>query len=97
MLTFVLFSLLACVFYLYTNKINFLPLRSKGATERQFALLTTSEALAPPCSPKSIYRLAEAVRSRTFIRDDFYFLTILCLSMASPNYKISPMTRSSRN
>ncbi|KAI1784245.1 hypothetical protein LXA43DRAFT_229845 [Ganoderma leucocontextum] len=53
-------TLMACIFYLYTDKINFLPLRSKGPTEKQFALLTASDTQAPLCSPKSIYRLAEA-------------------------------------
>ncbi|KAI1784244.1 hypothetical protein LXA43DRAFT_229962 [Ganoderma leucocontextum] len=52
-------TLRACVFYLYTGKTNFLPLTSSGAADRQFAMLTTSNDLAPPCSPKSIYRLAE--------------------------------------
>ncbi|KAI0637429.1 hypothetical protein C8Q77DRAFT_1050083 [Trametes polyzona] len=53
-------TLLACVFYLYTEKANFLPLSSAGMTDRQLALLTTGEADPPPCSPKSMYRLAES-------------------------------------
>ncbi|KAM5542629.1 hypothetical protein V8D89_003590 [Ganoderma adspersum] len=51
-------TLRACVFYLYTGKINFLPLMSSGTAGRQ-ALLTASNDLAPPCSSKSIYRFAE--------------------------------------
>ncbi|KAI0806908.1 hypothetical protein C8Q74DRAFT_1188125 [Fomes fomentarius] len=51
-------TLKACIFYVYTGKVNFLPLRSEGASNRQFALFTTSE-VAPACSPKSMYRLAE--------------------------------------
>ena len=53
-------SLKACIFYLYTGKLNFLPFKSNGNATRQFALLTTNSN-APPCSPKSMYRLAEAV------------------------------------
>ncbi|EJF62646.1 hypothetical protein DICSQDRAFT_57708 [Dichomitus squalens LYAD-421 SS1] len=53
-------TLKACIFYLYTDKINFLPLRSKGSAQRRLAFLTTAGTLAPPCSPKSMYRLAEA-------------------------------------
>ncbi len=56
-------SLKACVFYLYTGKTNFLPLTSEGASQRALALLTTSESSAPPCSPKSMFRLAESVRT----------------------------------
>ncbi|RDX52740.1 hypothetical protein OH76DRAFT_123004 [Lentinus brumalis] len=53
-------TLKACVFYLYTGKTNFLPLTSEGASQRAFALLTTSESAAPACSPKSMFRLAES-------------------------------------
>ncbi len=56
-------SLKACVFYLYTGKTNFLPLTSEGALQRELALLTTSESAAPACSPKSMFRLAESVRT----------------------------------
>ncbi|KAI0694155.1 hypothetical protein C8T65DRAFT_667072 [Cerioporus squamosus] len=52
-------TLMACVFFLYSKKINFLPLTSEGASQRAFALLTASE-YAPPCSPKSMFRLAES-------------------------------------
>ncbi|KAI0648312.1 hypothetical protein C8Q79DRAFT_567910 [Trametes meyenii] len=53
-------TLRAYIFYLYTNKVNFLPLRSGGTAGRQLALLT-ADRVAPPCSPKSMYRLAEIV------------------------------------
>ena len=56
----IMFSLTACVFYLYTGKINFLPLKSAGSSKRQLALLSSSDK-APACSPKSMYRLAELV------------------------------------
>ncbi|KAI0648313.1 hypothetical protein C8Q79DRAFT_954819 [Trametes meyenii] len=52
-------TLLALVFYLYTGKYNFLPLRSAGVADRQLALLTGGDAAAPGCSPKSMFRLAE--------------------------------------
>ncbi|KAI0373268.1 hypothetical protein BV20DRAFT_1119317 [Pilatotrama ljubarskyi] len=52
-------TLRAFVFYLYTKRLNFLPLRSGGLSGRQLALLTAGDAAAPPCSPKSMYRLAE--------------------------------------
>ncbi|OSC96618.1 hypothetical protein PYCCODRAFT_1348507, partial [Trametes coccinea BRFM310] len=52
-------TLHACLFYLYTGKTNFLPLRSTSKSERQQALLTAREDMPPPCSPKSMYRLAE--------------------------------------
>ncbi|KAI0713493.1 hypothetical protein C8Q76DRAFT_731615 [Earliella scabrosa] len=51
-------TLTACVFYLYTGKINFLPLKSAGSSKRRLALLRRSDK-APACSPKSMYRLAE--------------------------------------
>ncbi|KAI0713494.1 hypothetical protein C8Q76DRAFT_463336 [Earliella scabrosa] len=53
-------TLMACVFYLYTGKVNFLPLNSQGKAERQFAMLTAKVGAAPACSSKSIYRLAES-------------------------------------
>ncbi|KAH9890616.1 hypothetical protein C8Q73DRAFT_793054 [Cubamyces lactineus] len=53
-------TLSACIFYLYTGKVNFLPLRSQGMSARQFALFTSSDSGAPPCSPKSMFRLAES-------------------------------------
>ncbi|KAI0668480.1 hypothetical protein C8Q78DRAFT_1047341 [Trametes maxima] len=52
-------TLLSLVFYLYTGKYNFLPLRSAGVADRQLALLTGGDAAAPACSPKSMFRLAE--------------------------------------
>ena len=59
-------SLRACIFYLYTGKINFLPLKSEGASQRTFGMLTAGDFAPPPCSPKSMYRVAESVRiSRT--------------------------------
>ncbi|OJT12245.1 hypothetical protein TRAPUB_11233 [Trametes pubescens] len=53
-------TLCACIFYLYTGKVNFLPLRSEGMSQRQFAMFTAGDARAPLCSPKSMYRLAES-------------------------------------
>ncbi|KAI0329872.1 hypothetical protein GY45DRAFT_1324484 [Cubamyces sp. BRFM 1775] len=53
-------TLSACIFFLYTGKVNFLPLRSQGMSARQFALFTSSDTGAPPCSPKSMFRLAES-------------------------------------
>ncbi|KAI0831704.1 hypothetical protein BC628DRAFT_1311282 [Trametes gibbosa] len=52
-------TLRAFIFYLYTAKVNFLPLRSGGLSHRQLALFTAGATKAPPCSPKSMYRLAE--------------------------------------
>ncbi|KAI9056948.1 hypothetical protein FKP32DRAFT_1682091 [Trametes sanguinea] len=52
-------TLYACLFYLYTGKTNFLPLRSTSKSDRQQALLTAREDMPPPCSPKSMFRLAE--------------------------------------
>lgn len=51
----------AFVFYLYFKKVNFLPLKSEDPQARVAALtqaLDDPEAI-PPCSPKSMYRLAE--------------------------------------
>ncbi|KAI0781362.1 hypothetical protein BD413DRAFT_504804 [Trametes elegans] len=53
-------TLRACVFYLYTGKVNFLPLISSGVLARRLALLTAGDTAAPPCSPKSMFRLAES-------------------------------------
>ncbi|KAI0356219.1 hypothetical protein OH77DRAFT_1520303 [Trametes cingulata] len=45
----------ALVFYAYTHRIAFAPLRSQGLTATQ-----ADDAFQPPtCSPKSMYRLAE--------------------------------------
>ncbi|RPD73522.1 hypothetical protein L226DRAFT_614035 [Lentinus tigrinus ALCF2SS1-7] len=52
-------TLKACVLYLYTGKITFLPFKSKRA-DRSFALLTLSDSAPLACSPKSAYRLAES-------------------------------------
>ncbi|OCH92463.1 hypothetical protein OBBRIDRAFT_791207 [Obba rivulosa] len=45
----------ALVFYIYTGEISFSPLKSKHAPVTQSRELYQ----APPCSPKSMYRLAE--------------------------------------
>ncbi|KAI8999048.1 hypothetical protein BD414DRAFT_143015 [Trametes punicea] len=52
-------TLNSCIFYLYTGKVNFLPLQSSSKPERRLSLLTAGDAAAPPCSPKSMFRLAE--------------------------------------
>ncbi|KAH9915802.1 uncharacterized protein BXZ73DRAFT_22478, partial [Epithele typhae] len=51
-------TLKACIFYLYTGKIKFLPLISEGGGERAFAMMTSLDG-PPACSPKSMYRLAD--------------------------------------
>ncbi|KZT08419.1 uncharacterized protein LAESUDRAFT_757653 [Laetiporus sulphureus 93-53] len=51
----------ALIFYLYFGKVKFLPLRSSGEEERNLEMakaLSDSDSI-PPCSPKSMYRLAE--------------------------------------
>lgn len=48
----------ALLFYLYTDEIVFAPLRSQGS--RPVRCCNIYEA--PPCSPKSMYRLACKVR-----------------------------------
>ncbi|KAH9915800.1 uncharacterized protein BXZ73DRAFT_17941, partial [Epithele typhae] len=53
-------TLKACIFYLYTGKVNFLPLKSQGQQDREFSMLTAADCSPPKCSPKSMYRLAEA-------------------------------------
>lgn len=57
------YSWKAFIYYLYTGDIAFTPLKSQlktqpsaDATQRQVLALT-----APPCSPKSMYRLADEV------------------------------------
>ncbi|KAF7794854.1 hypothetical protein EIP86_005996 [Pleurotus ostreatoroseus] len=52
----------AFLFYLYTGIIEFAPLSSRGRTERD-AYLNNFKAInrPKPCSPKSIYRLAQAM------------------------------------
>ncbi|KAH9938934.1 hypothetical protein B0H21DRAFT_825334 [Amylocystis lapponica] len=54
-------TLRAFVFYLYTQRVNFLPLRSEGGTGRaaEVARALTDPKAVPPCSPKSMYRLAD--------------------------------------
>ena len=56
-----LYRLEACVFYIYTKKIKFLPLKSEDAAMRSALLLSSPDTEPPPCSAKSMYRLAEAV------------------------------------
>ncbi|TFY58912.1 hypothetical protein EVJ58_g6109 [Rhodofomes roseus] len=51
----------AFVFYLYFGKVNFLPLKSTQDEDRAAELerALNNENAVPPCSPKSMYRLAE--------------------------------------
>ncbi|KZT65972.1 hypothetical protein DAEQUDRAFT_730896 [Daedalea quercina L-15889] len=51
----------AFVFYLYFGKVNFLPLKSTEDQDRAAELerALNDENAVPPCSPKSMYRLAE--------------------------------------
>ncbi|KAI0831705.1 hypothetical protein BC628DRAFT_1335950 [Trametes gibbosa] len=48
----------ACVFYLYTGKLNFRPFRPPTSWEPPPE--TFVESQAPSCSPKSMFRLAES-------------------------------------
>ncbi|KIJ58317.1 hypothetical protein HYDPIDRAFT_119685, partial [Hydnomerulius pinastri MD-312] len=50
---------LALVFYCYTGQIVFCPLRSQVAPGAQFSRPLQSVGGPPPCSPKSMYRLAD--------------------------------------
>ena len=50
-------------FYRFTDQISFAPLRSQGVDSRSnYILEKTAAAAPPPCSPKSIYVLANLVR-----------------------------------
>ena len=49
-------------FYLYTGQISFAPLRSQGVDSRsRYILENTTAGSPPPCSPKSIYLIANLV------------------------------------
>ncbi|OBZ67043.1 hypothetical protein A0H81_12861 [Grifola frondosa] len=54
-------TLRAFVFYLYTNKINFMPLTSEGDEARRVELhrRDADPYAIPSCSPKSMYRFAD--------------------------------------
>ncbi|OBZ67044.1 hypothetical protein A0H81_12860 [Grifola frondosa] len=54
-------TLRAFVFYLYTNKLNFMPLISEGDEARRVELrrLDADPYAIPSCSPKSMYRFAD--------------------------------------
>ena len=50
-------------FYRSTDQISFAPLKSQGVDSRlKYVRENTVEAVPPPCSPKSIYVLANLVR-----------------------------------
>jgi len=52
----------ALMFYMYTNEVTFAPLTSQGAEERKMKLveaLSLHSHLPKPCSPKSLYSLAD--------------------------------------
>ncbi|EIW60772.1 uncharacterized protein TRAVEDRAFT_19359 [Trametes versicolor FP-101664 SS1] len=57
-------TLRACVFYLYTGKVHFLPLSSapsaEGGIQRDHMVSVARKSGLPACSPKSLYRLADA-------------------------------------
>jgi hypothetical protein len=53
-----LHSWLAFLYYMYTDEIVFAPLRSQGSRTARRRSLNEP----PPCSPKSMYRLACKVR-----------------------------------
>ena len=58
-----LFSWKSLFFYRCTDEILFAPLKSQGADSRlKYIRENTVEAAPPPCSPKSIYVLANLVR-----------------------------------
>ncbi|KIJ64183.1 hypothetical protein HYDPIDRAFT_112125 [Hydnomerulius pinastri MD-312] len=56
---------LALVFYCYTGQIVFCPLRSQVAPGAQFSRPLQSVGGPPPCSPKSMYRLADKLGIET--------------------------------
>ncbi|TCD66747.1 hypothetical protein EIP91_000988 [Steccherinum ochraceum] len=55
----------ALVFYIYTGEIKFAPLRCEGPRHQEEVLSKTERKIGDdfptPCSPKSMYRLADAV------------------------------------
>ncbi|KAJ3526498.1 hypothetical protein NM688_g8254 [Phlebia brevispora] len=54
----------ALMYYIYTGNITFAPLRSQGLQARKQAIVeycTRNPDLPVPCSPKSMYRLADIV------------------------------------
>ncbi|KAI0747615.1 hypothetical protein C8Q80DRAFT_1270090 [Daedaleopsis nitida] len=53
-------TLRALVFFMYTGKVIFLPLRSQGLEQGKLQVRTTQSLGHPACSPKSLYRLADA-------------------------------------
>lgn len=60
-----LISWQALIYYTYTAQVNFAPLKSAGIVERRAALeqhIMQHPDLPLPCSPKSLYRLADIVR-----------------------------------
>ncbi|TFK86258.1 hypothetical protein K466DRAFT_600485 [Polyporus arcularius HHB13444] len=48
------------IFFTYTGKVKFLPLRSQGYEKRQSQLRSLESFGIPACSPKSLYRFADA-------------------------------------
>ncbi|RPD59189.1 hypothetical protein L226DRAFT_572188 [Lentinus tigrinus ALCF2SS1-7] len=52
-------TLRAGVFFMYTGKVRFLPLRSQGIEKRQNELRALESAGIPACSPKALYRFAD--------------------------------------
>lgn len=53
-------TLEAAIFYIYTGRVYFLPLRSKGTEARTQALMmhTMKHPRRPICSPKSLFHFA---------------------------------------
>lgn len=70
----------ALLYYLCIGETNFSPLKSQGAAPA--ATSKSMFATAPPCSPKSMYRLADEV---SFRRERLLFLTPPPYSLASTN------------
>lgn len=64
----------AFVYYLYTGKVEFSRLKSQKPAVQPLAKTAQMSACAPPCSPKSMYKLADEVSLRglsTYVdRDD---------------------------
>lgn len=54
----------AFVYYLYTGKVEFARLKSQKPVVQPLAKTAQMSASAPPCSPKSMYKLADEVSVR---------------------------------
>lgn len=73
----------AFIFYIYTDKLDFSPLKSSRSSLESLKKIDETKAI-PSCSPKSMYRLAEKVERSSYCSMHLHIPMETCIVWSTP-------------